>query len=80
MEEIILTREEKRELKEYLYGSLMTMSEYHEDLRPRKRDSLQRLVETYCYWADEYNDKYMPEMEETDRLSTYLVQEFKYFN
>lgn len=78
MEEIKLTREEKRELKKDLYETLNMMSEYHDDLRPKKRDSLDTLVESYCYWADKYNDGYMPEVEDTDnKLSMYLVQEFK---
>ena len=44
MTEIKLTREEARELKEYLYSNLMTKSEYHYDIEPYKRDSLSNLV------------------------------------
>ena len=77
MTEIKLTREEKRELKEYLYDSLMIMCEYHYDLEPYKKDSLKTLVEKYCYWANEYNDGYMRQMDESNnRLAKYMVQEY----
>ena len=39
MAEIKLTREEARELKEYLYSDLMDKYEYHNDLYPCKRDA-----------------------------------------
>lgn len=77
MTEIKLTREEKRELKEYLYGNLITKCEYHYDLEPYRRDSLSTLVEKYCYWANEYNEGYMWQMDERDnRLAEYMVQEY----
>lgn len=81
MAEIKLTREEKRELKEYLYDSLMTKAEYHYDLEPNKRESLDSLMEKYFYWGDEYNDGYIPQedYDKDDRLAMYLVQEFKKF-
>lgn len=77
MTEIKLTRAEARELKEYLYTMLCDMCEYHADLYPRKRDSLSTLVETYCYWANEYNDGYMWQMDESNnRLAEFMVQEY----
>lgn len=79
MEDIKLTREEKRELKEYLYADLVTKSEYHYDLYPCKKDSLNKLMQKYFYWGDEYNDGYIPEVdfEEDNRMAIYLAQEFK---
>ena len=77
MNEIKLTREEARKLKNALYWDLRTKAEYHYDLQPSKRASLATLVELYCYWANEYNDGYMSEMDESDKVSMYLVQEYK---
>ena len=81
MAEIKLTKEEKRELKAYLYSDLDMKSEYHANLMPNKRESLDSLMEKYFYWGDEYNDDYIPEemYVDEDRLSAYLVQEFKKF-
>lgn len=81
MTEIKLTRKEKRELKEYLYSRLDTISEYHYGLHPCKRDSLSSLMEKYFYWGDECNDGYIREedYDKDDRLAMYLVQEFKRF-
>ena len=77
MTEIKLTREEKRGLKEYLYEMLSTMCEYHADLYPSKKDSLNTLVEKYCYWAKQYNEGYMSQMDDNDnKLSAYMVQEY----
>ena len=78
---IKLTREEKRKLKECLYNSLMDKYEHYNDLYPCKRDSLNSLMAKYFYWGDEYNDDYIPEIDydTDDRLSMYLVQEFKKF-
>ena len=36
MTDITLTREEKRELKEWLHSELDTLSEYHYDIYPSK--------------------------------------------
>lgn len=81
MTEIKLTREEKDELKEYLYSDLMTKCEYHDDLYPSKRDSFNKLMGKYFYWGDEYNDGYIPEERyvNENKLFAYLVQEFKKF-
>ena len=77
MAEIKLTREEKKALKEYLYSMLCDMCEYHADLNPQNNDSLDTLVEKYCYWANEYNDGYMSQMDDSDnKLSAYMVQEY----
>ena len=77
MNEIKLTREEARKLKDALYWDLWTKAEYHYDLQPSKKASLATLIELYCYWANEYNDGYMSEMDESDKVSMYLVQEYK---
>lgn len=78
--EIYLENEEEKELKEFLYKNLDEMSIYHEDLAPNPNDSLDNLIESYCYWADNYNAGYMPEIDEQeDRLSRYMVQKFKQY-
>lgn len=81
MTDITLTREEKEELKEWLYSELDTLSEYHYDIYPSKRDSFNKLMGKYFYWGDEYNDGYIPEERYVDenKLFAYLVQEFKKF-
>lgn len=81
MTEIKLTREEKRKLKEWLYSELDTLAEYHYDLYPSKRDSLNSLMRKYFYWGDEYNDGYIPatDYDTDDRLYMYLAQRFKEF-
>lgn len=77
MKDIVLTKEEKKVLKDRLYYLLLDMSEYHLDIYPNKRMGLGALVESYCYWANTYNDGYMREMDEPDnRISVYLVQAY----
>ena len=47
---------------------------------PKKRDSLHALMRTYFFWGAEYNDNYIPEMNNHDeKLSEYLAQEFEKF-
>ena len=81
MMKIKLTREERIKLKEYLYKDLDMKSEYHADLLPNQRDSLQTLMTKYFNWGDEYNNDYIPEARyvNEDRLCAYLVQEFTEF-
>lgn len=81
MAEIALTREEKRNLKEWLYSELCSLSEYHYELYPSKRDSLYKLLKQYFYWGDKYNDGHIPEERYADeeKMFAYLVQEFKKF-
>ena len=71
------TRAEKKEWKEYLYNTLMFLATERPDFRPRKKDSLETMLESFLYWADEYNDGYFNEKEDvdTDRYSAWLVQE-----
>lgn len=77
VKDIVLTEEEKELLKKNLYNTLIMFAEYHADLEPNEDDSLEVLVESYCYWADEYNGGYMTEMDNTDdKISAYLVQEY----
>lgn len=81
MNNVILNREEKRALKEWLYDELMMLCEYHYELYPRKRDSLASLMEKFYYWAAKHNDSYFPEMDNPEtRLEQYLVQEFKNYD
>ena len=81
MPEIKLTREEKRELEAYLRSDLDMKAEYHSDLYPEEDWNLDTLMRTYFYWGDNYNDNYIPEERYVDenKMSAYLVQEFKKF-
>ena len=76
--EIIPTRKEKAEWKTSIYNTLILISEYHDDLRPRKKDSFDTLIDSYLYWVDEYNDKYLPEKgaEAVSKRCAYIVQEY----
>ena len=76
---IELSREEKRQLKEKLYNSLLFLSTERPDLYPRKRDSLATLTETFFYWASEYNDGYFSGMDnaDEDKLCAYLTREYE---
>lgn len=76
---IIPTRKEKSEWKGYLYNALMFLATERPELRPRKKDSLYVLLESFLYWADEYNDGYFSERDDadTDRYSAWLVQEYE---
>ena len=75
------TKKEYREWKKNLYNTLYMLSEYHSELYPRKRDSLCTLLESFFYWADEYNDGYFREMDDVkiDRYAAWLVEEKVYF-
>ena len=46
--------------REQMLSLLNTISEYHKDLAPHRKDSEQDLFEKYFYWVDEYNDGYDP--------------------
>ena len=72
------TRKEKSEWKEMLYSALLFLATERPDLRPRKRDSLATLLESFLYWANEYNDGYFTERDEadSDRYCAWLVQEY----
>ncbi len=71
------TRKEKSEWKKYLYNALLFLATERPEFRPRKRDSLETLKESFFYWADEYNDGYFSEQDDadTDRYCAWLVQE-----
>lgn len=77
--EIIPTREEKKEWKENLYNTLLSLSTEHSDLYPRKRDSFETLKESFFYWVSEYNDGYFYERDDadSDRYCAWLVQEYE---
>ena len=78
MDGITPTKKERSEWKEYLYNTLCMLCEYHDEIYPRKRDSLNVLLEKFLYWADEYNEGYFSERDEadTDRYCAWLVQEY----
>ena len=77
-EEIIPTKAERKEWKEYLYNSLLFLATERPEFRPRKKDSLETLKDSFFYWADEFNEGYFSERDEasTDRYCAWLVQEF----
>lgn len=77
--EIIPTKEEKKEWKENLYDTCMLLATERPEFRPRKKDSLENLKESFFYWASEYNDGYFTEMDDADkdRYSAWLVQEYE---
>ncbi len=76
--EITPTKEEKREWKQFLYNSLLFLATERPELYPRKKDSLNTLLESFLYWAEEYNDGYFTERDEvdSDRYCAWLVQEY----
>lgn len=71
------TRKEKKEWKEYLYNSLCILATERPEFYPRKKDSLQTMLESFLSWADNYNDGYFTEKDnaDTDRYCAWLVQE-----
>lgn len=75
------TKEEYREWKKNLYNTLWFLATERPELAPRKSDSLYTLLESFFYWADEYNDGYFREMDDAkiDRYSAWLVEEKAYF-
>ena len=77
--EIIPTREEKREWKENLYNACLFLAMERPEFRPRKKDSLENLKESFFYWASEYNDGYFTERDDADndRYCAWLVQEYE---
>lgn len=76
--EIIPTKKEISEFKKNLYSSLIILSMERYEFHPRKRDSLRTLMDSFFYWASEYNDNYFSEMDEKDdRYCAWLVQEFR---
>jgi hypothetical protein len=77
IEYIMPTRKEKSEWKKHLYTTLTFLAMERPDFYPRKRDSLATLLESYLYWADEFNEGYFPEKEEAEnnRFCAWLVQE-----
>ena len=79
MQKIIPTKEEKKLWKEYLYNSLEFIAMERYEFQPRKRDSLNTLLESFLCWAEKYNDGYFSERNdaETDRYSAWLVQEYE---
>ena len=79
--EIIPTQKEKREWKENLYSTVLFLSEYYEEITPKKRDSLDTLLEKFFWWVSKKNDGYFSEMDNanTDRYCAWLVQEYEQY-
>ena len=75
------TMNEYKEWKENLYNTLCILATDRPEFCPRKRDSLATLLESFFYWADEYNDGYFSEMDNVniDRYSAWLAEEKAYF-
>ena len=75
------TKEEYREWKEKLYNTLWFLATERPEVAPSKSDSLSKLLESFFYWADEYNDGYFKEMDDAkiDRYAAWLVEEKAYF-
>lgn len=75
------TKEEYREWKEKLYNTLRFLATERPEFAPSKRDSLFTLLESFFYWADEYNDGYFTEMDNAkiDRYAAWLIEEKAYF-
>jgi hypothetical protein len=76
--EIVPTREEKSKWKQYLYERLMFLATERPEFRPRKKDNLNTLLESFLHWVEEYNDGYFNEREEADndKYCAWLVQEY----
>ena len=79
--ETVLTKEEKRELKEHLFESLRFIAMERPEFYPRKKDSLKTLMSSFFCWAQTYNDGYFLEREdvENDKLCSYLVEQYEYY-
>ena len=79
---IVPTKEEKKEWKENLYNTLCILATDRPQFAPRKKDSLNTLLESFLYWAEEYNDGYFSERDEanTDKYCAWLVQEYDIYN
>lgn len=77
-EDIYPTRAERSEWKKNLYDSLCFLATERAEFYPRKRDSLDTLLESFLCWANEYNDGYFSERDDADkdRYSAWLVQEY----
>ena len=77
--EIVPTKKERKEYKEYLYNTLWFLATERPQFAPRKKDSLEELLESFFYWASEYNDGYFTERDDasTDKYCAWLVQEFE---
>lgn len=76
------SRKEKKEWKQYLYNALCFLATERPEFMPRKKDSLETLLDSFLSWANNYNDGYFTEKEEadTDRYCAWLVQEQMYEN
>ena len=75
---IFPTRAEKTQWKKNLYNTCKFLATERPELAPRKKDSLNTLLETFLYWAHEYNDGYFIEREDApnDRYAQWLVEQY----
>lgn len=79
VDRIAPTREEKRLWKQYLYNTLVLLATERPEFCPRKRDSLQTLLDSFLCWANTYNEGYFSERDEadTDRYCKWLVEQYE---
>ena len=76
--DIIPTAQEKKEWKECLYNANAFLATERPEFMPRKRDSLDCLLQSFLAWAETYNDGYFTERDDasTDRYCAWLCQEY----
>lgn len=74
---IVPTEAEKAEWRQNLYNTLTFLATERNEFQPKKKDSLETLLRSFLYWADEHNDGYFSEKDEanTDRYCAWLVQQ-----
>ncbi len=80
LQETRLTKAEKGDLKKYLYEELKFLATERPEFFPKKGDSLDLLMESYFFWAEEYNEGYFPERDdaENNKLFAYLVEQYEF--
>lgn len=71
----------KKSFKRELFYLLDELSEYHPDIAPNSKDTVNDLLEKYFYWVTEYNDGYSNELEEPDlcEFNAWLAKEAEYY-
>lgn len=71
----------KKTFKKELFGLLDHLSEYHPDIAPKSKDTINDLLEKYFYWVTEYNDGYSNELAEPDlcEFNAWLASEAEHY-
>lgn len=71
----------KSSKKTNLIKVLDKLSEYHSDIAPEQDDSVETLVEKFCYWVDEYNDGYLGQYDKPeDAFGKWLKKQYEACN